>query len=434
MRKIVVRDLPYRWALTPGDDGLRVVVRGERRGGGKLFVWFGHDVLVTPYVVCQAIERGLEAGWDPTNTLDAGVRFDEPVADRPMAIAPPPAIGQRELALLERIADTDGDDARLVYADWLLERGDPQGELIALACLARPLAPAEAARRAELELLRDAWLGPVAAVAQQRTWEHGMLATCALGRSTSGVVDAAVGHRAWRTVRSLDARGRYLAAPDLVRLVAQPALHVVRELAVTMPVALELAFVPFEHPRVVRFAAMAGRGKPTPAMLAALAARLPALEELVLPALPMGQLRELVVASAARTLVTRDLEPLRHLDQLDDLPLTELVCAPWWYGFADPGPALSVRRGADGAWSSLAIVWEGHDNPQVRTSLVAALATVRADLLIEVLVDRSKPPFDHRRAVAALELALAAQPRARLGAPRPARGISPGPTDDSPRG
>ncbi|MEO8707311.1 MAG: TIGR02996 domain-containing protein [Kofleriaceae bacterium] len=40
-----------------------------------------------------------------------------------------------EAALLSAIRDAPDDDApRLVYADWLIERGDPRGEYIALAC------------------------------------------------------------------------------------------------------------------------------------------------------------------------------------------------------------------------------------------------------------------------------------------------------------
>jgi uncharacterized protein (TIGR02996 family) len=41
-----------------------------------------------------------------------------------------------ELALIQAIldADEDDDEARLVYADFLMERGDPRGELIAVQC------------------------------------------------------------------------------------------------------------------------------------------------------------------------------------------------------------------------------------------------------------------------------------------------------------
>jgi uncharacterized protein (TIGR02996 family) len=52
------------------------------------------------------------------------------------------------------IADTDDVGAYTVYADWLLERGDPRGELITVQ-LARETAPDDAA----LAVLRPVRLG-----------------------------------------------------------------------------------------------------------------------------------------------------------------------------------------------------------------------------------------------------------------------------------
>jgi len=423
MRKIVVRDRPFSWSLTPGDDGLRVVIRGERRGGGKLFAWFGHDVLVTPYVVRLAIERGLDAGWDPANTLDAGVHFAEPVADRPVAVDAPPALEPRERALLEAIADTEDPAARLVYADWLLERGDPQGELIAVACRPGSLDPTARERLAELEAQRDGWLGPVAAIARDRTWQDGMLDACTLQRTAAGVVDAALNHRAWRTLSAIDARARYLAVPDLVRLVAQPDLPCLHTLVVPVPVALELARAPVAYPRLRRLGTLTGRGKLTPAVLAGLAERMPALEELALPAIPGPQLAAVLAASPARRIAIKDFAPLRQLDRLAGLAVDELICAPHWQYFDQREEALVVRRGVDGALSSLEIVWVHADHPQYLAPLLAALATIAADTLIELRVDTSKPPFVRRHVRAQLAEALAAQPRVRIA------GISPAPSE-----
>jgi uncharacterized protein (TIGR02996 family) len=74
-----------------------------------------------------------------------------------------------ETALLDAIrrAPAGSDDAHLVYADWLLERGDPRGELIQVQCaLARDLGDTSANRKAlrerERELLAEhhlAWIG-----------------------------------------------------------------------------------------------------------------------------------------------------------------------------------------------------------------------------------------------------------------------------------
>src|SRR5438477_79436 len=44
-------------------------------------------------------------------------------------------MGPEEAAFLDRVcADADDDAPRLVYADWLDERGDPRGEFIRVQC------------------------------------------------------------------------------------------------------------------------------------------------------------------------------------------------------------------------------------------------------------------------------------------------------------
>jgi len=60
--------------------------------------------------------------------------------------------------IAEVLAHPDDDTPRLVLADWLTERGDPRGELIAVQCaLARPLVREKAQELAkqELDLLRE---------------------------------------------------------------------------------------------------------------------------------------------------------------------------------------------------------------------------------------------------------------------------------------
>lgn len=72
-----------------------------------------------------------------------------------------------EASLLRAVLDSPDDDApRLVYADWLLERGDARGEYIALLCKLETLdeddpAREEMVRRAD-NLLGEhgrAWFG-----------------------------------------------------------------------------------------------------------------------------------------------------------------------------------------------------------------------------------------------------------------------------------
>ena len=79
--------------------------------------------------------------------------------------------------LVAAVAAAPDDDApRLVYADWLIERGDPLGELIALQCaLARAEATDEMMEgetraiereRALRRVYEDRWLGPLRAIVE----------------------------------------------------------------------------------------------------------------------------------------------------------------------------------------------------------------------------------------------------------------------------
>lgn len=76
----------------------------------------------------------------------------------------------------------DDDGPRQVYADWLMEQGDPRGEFIAVQCeLTRP--GLEQARRLELEARQVSllsqhgatWLGPLAADAITASFARGFL-------------------------------------------------------------------------------------------------------------------------------------------------------------------------------------------------------------------------------------------------------------------
>jgi uncharacterized protein (TIGR02996 family) len=80
------------------------------------------------------------------------------------------------------LADPDDDEPRLVYADWLEERGDVRGEFIALQCrLARlraadPARPAMAARARQLRRAhgRD-WAGPLGEFAGRCRFRRGFV-------------------------------------------------------------------------------------------------------------------------------------------------------------------------------------------------------------------------------------------------------------------
>jgi uncharacterized protein (TIGR02996 family) len=78
--------------------------------------------------------------------------------------------------------DPDDDGVRLVYADWLEERGEPRGEFIRADCaLGRlkaddPRRPAlEERRRQLLAEHRDAWLGPLRGLAYAWAFRRGFV-------------------------------------------------------------------------------------------------------------------------------------------------------------------------------------------------------------------------------------------------------------------
>jgi len=110
-------------------------------------------------------------------------------------------------ALLQAIYDAPDDDApRLVYADALLERGDPRGELITLQCRLAQREDRELRKR-EQELLEahgKQWLGELAPVVMAGyRFERGFLAECRVENRHLDRIRKLVGHRAWSTVRNL---------------------------------------------------------------------------------------------------------------------------------------------------------------------------------------------------------------------------------------
>lgn len=89
-------------------------------------------------------------------------------------------------SLMAQIVEAPEDDApRLVYADWLLERDDPRGELLRLQCALASAdetgeadANAEQLRRREIELLERfgaEWIAPLADFGARPEFERGLL-------------------------------------------------------------------------------------------------------------------------------------------------------------------------------------------------------------------------------------------------------------------
>jgi uncharacterized protein (TIGR02996 family) len=86
-------------------------------------------------------------------------------------------------AFIQAIIESPEEDTpRLVYADWLEERGDPRGEFVRVQCLLATLAaddgrrpPLEALERRLLERHQDEWLGPLRPLLSRWEFRRGFL-------------------------------------------------------------------------------------------------------------------------------------------------------------------------------------------------------------------------------------------------------------------
>jgi uncharacterized protein (TIGR02996 family) len=82
-------------------------------------------------------------------------------------------------------ANLEDRDAYLVYGDWLSERGDPRGELIALQAKPNPDDATKEREQALLAANRDAWLGELAKLDPKKelhvTWRWGFIDAVRLG-------------------------------------------------------------------------------------------------------------------------------------------------------------------------------------------------------------------------------------------------------------
>lgn len=137
-------------------------------------------------------------------------------------------------SLLDAIRKAPEDDGpRQVYADWLMEQGDPRGEFIAVQCeLTR--SDLEQARRLELEARQVSllsqhgatWLGPLAGDAVTTSFARGFL-------DAVTVLDLDSLEAAQATLAKEPVRALVFATPwrvDVARVVTWPWLSTVRSL------------------------------------------------------------------------------------------------------------------------------------------------------------------------------------------------------------
>jgi uncharacterized protein (TIGR02996 family) len=120
-------------------------------------------------------------------------------------------------ALLAKIfADPDADEPRLVYADWLIEKGDPRGEFIRLQ-IADDLSLAQK-KNTLLKKHEKAWLAPIREHVRTWRWQRGFVSwvECTAAGFVAGA-DALLA-----AAPALDARITTMKKTELPAVAAKP--------------------------------------------------------------------------------------------------------------------------------------------------------------------------------------------------------------------
>jgi uncharacterized protein (TIGR02996 family) len=283
---------------------------------------------------------------------------------RPTASARPrPSRRDDGPALLEAIwADPTADAPRLVYGDWLLERGDPRGELISLQ-FKTDWTPADARREAALLKQHGAaWLGALApALKTGCAFRRGFPAEAEIKCKNRLEIDRVRALPDWATFERLTWKSLWNPVRDFFFLLPQMrALRSAGGLALSWlleedgPLALEeiwLGKSPFEP---AAWAELGARG------------RLPRLQSLTSWA-TLDELRAVRSWRTVRRLMLERGGSLRAEPKLiasllrlaDEIPLDAVALRDYshrtWFG------ELWIERGADGRMSRVKVTDEGLD-------------------------------------------------------------------------
>lgn len=136
--------------------------------------------------------------------------------------------------------DPDDDARRLVYADWLLERGDPRGEFIQLQFARRDGCGSRDSSERERTLLQShwrLWTGELVPFIRGRglSFERGFVDSCSVAAKS-----AVPAFREWSTCRGLDFRGDLQGEWDRRIFFVQPALRRVESVVGLSPQSCRL--------------------------------------------------------------------------------------------------------------------------------------------------------------------------------------------------
>lgn len=160
--------------------------------------------------------------------LPAGVELDAMLSS--LGAGQGSSLEELEQAIYD---DPHSDEARLVYADALLERGDPRGELITLQLLPGKLSKAQRDRiKALLKTHGAQWHGPLSRVFYKGSlvYRRGFLVEGDIDCGNVADVRAVTGLPQWRTLESLRTVAGSRHVEEVVALLCAPQMRGLRRL------------------------------------------------------------------------------------------------------------------------------------------------------------------------------------------------------------
>lgn len=323
---------------------------------GGVGMWLGNQITKT----AAKLQAQREAGeLDPSPLADTqreqveALEFEhrKALAARAQSRAQIAATAANEDELIAAIRAQPGEDGpRHVYADWLLARGDPFGNVLAAALAGQPHEFSD-----EQELRQ---LGSLGGVASMVGFERGFPAVIGLWQNKRQLPKS-VGQPEWATVHELRVGPWFHTDPPTQRVLKRLAVHpIMRSLrAVSGPspeIMTELieAWGPERSAKIQQWGARGLNRSSDVDTLLGLFDSLPGLEGLDLGASRLLNAENLTrIAAQLNTLMCgAPLELRAALDLLDASPLHTL----WWQRDRRERPAR-VSRGADGRLSRVAI-------------------------------------------------------------------------------
>ena len=149
------------------------------------------------------------------------------------------------------------DEARLVYADYLMDAGDPRGEFIGLSLAHERGELGKEQKRRLTELTKQyalTWLDELAPVLNKTGLEYrrGFVDTCVFKANNAAQVEKLIGHPAWATVRVLSMDSQWPFQAEVDRMILHPVFRSLRELGGFTSPELMLALTLSEQPRPLR--------------------------------------------------------------------------------------------------------------------------------------------------------------------------------------